>query len=185
LALDIDDWEMGFIFESIYWEMRVKRLDWFREPLSPLYTRILDRQVGRADAVTVTTSFLQDRYGGEWIPHTRDAQIFSPPLQEHPGPPRVVFLGTVRPHKGLHVPWRHDHAASAQPERNVGDLGGENRTSHGHGLDELGGKLSDRARIHQLGDGHETGPSQVIRYLLEGHPPLELHAAILGDREST
>lgn len=101
LALDVDDWEMAFLFESIYWEIRTHGLGWFRDPLSPLYTRILDRMVHRADAVTVTTSFLQDKYGGEWIPHTRDAEDFHPPTKDVGGPPRVVFLGAVRPHKGL------------------------------------------------------------------------------------
>ncbi len=101
LALDIDDWEMGFIYASAAWELRANGLDWFRNPLSPLYTRILDKMVGRADAVTVTTSFLQERYGGEWIPHTRDAERFRPPTQPPANPPRVLFLGTARPHKGL------------------------------------------------------------------------------------
>jgi hypothetical protein len=38
LALDVDDWEMAFLFESIYWEIRTHGLGWLREPLSPLYT---------------------------------------------------------------------------------------------------------------------------------------------------
>ena len=101
LALDIDDWEQGFLCQSVYWEMRLLRSRWLSDPLSPLYTRLLDRWVHRTDAITVTTSFLQNRYGGEWIPHTRDAQMFSPIDRPPRSEVRVVFLGTVRPHKGL------------------------------------------------------------------------------------
>ncbi len=102
LALDIDDWEQGFLCQSIYWEMRLLRSSWFTDPLSPLYTRLLDHRVHRTEAITVTSSFLQNRYGGEWIPHTRDPRDFRPPAERPVREvARVVFLGTVRPHKGL------------------------------------------------------------------------------------
>ncbi len=111
LLLDIDDWQMGFLgtsVTSVYREFCTHGVGWFRDPLSPLYTRWLDRRIDRADAVTVTTGLLQDRYHGEWIPHTRDAQIFRPDLEPLPlpgddGRKTVLFLGNVQPHKGLVV----------------------------------------------------------------------------------
>ncbi len=101
LALDMDDWEQGFFCQSIYWEMRLLRSRWLSDPLSPLYTRILDHKIKTTDAITVTSSFLQNRYGGEWIPHTRDPRVFAPIDRPPHEKARVVFLGTVRPHKGL------------------------------------------------------------------------------------
>jgi glycosyltransferase involved in cell wall biosynthesis len=116
LLLDIDDWEMGFLFGSAYWELRHHGLDWFLDPVSPLYTRLLDRAVGRADAITVTTTFLQDRYGGEWIPHTRDGAVFAPARERPPGPVRALFLGAIRPHKGIDLllrAWRRARTGDA------------------------------------------------------------------------
>ncbi len=105
LVLDIDDWEMGFLGQSIYWEARLNKHHWLKDPLSPLFTRILDRRTDTADARTVTTSYLQRLYDGVWIPHTRDAAEFDaaafPPSQSPPL--QVLYLGAVRPHKGLGV----------------------------------------------------------------------------------
>jgi glycosyltransferase involved in cell wall biosynthesis len=108
LMVDVDDWELGFLGDSLYWEFRLNKGAWLLDPLSPLYTRLLDRMIRRADAITVTTSYLQRLYDGEWIPHTRDETEFLPPSKPHSGferSPRlsVLFLGTVRPHKGLEV----------------------------------------------------------------------------------
>ena len=104
LLLDIDDWEIGFLSDSVYWEVRLLGHQWFAATGSPLYTRLLDRVTARADAVTVSNRFLQQRYGGTWVPHARDARAFRrTPGQSGDGVPTVLFLGTARSNKGLDV----------------------------------------------------------------------------------
>jgi glycosyltransferase involved in cell wall biosynthesis len=104
LLVDIDDWEPGFISDSVYWEARILKHRWVWDTQSPLYTRLADRFVRRADAVTVSSSFLQRRYGGTWIGQARDESVFDPgrfPLRSGNGPKTVLFLGSAREHKGL------------------------------------------------------------------------------------
>jgi hypothetical protein len=116
LLLDIDDWELGFLSDSLYWELRLQRFDWLFASRSPLYTRILDRFTRMADAISVSNGFLQRRYGGTWVPHARDESLF-----EGKGPSAgraatgcdgktVLFLGSARLNKGLDVllsAWSH------------------------------------------------------------------------------
>jgi len=105
LMLDIDDWEIGFLSNSVYWEARLHQLGWLASPQSPLYTRLLDRFTRSADAITVSNSFLQNRYGGTWVPHARDERVFEPATTSNGGAARsgklVLFLGTARHNKGL------------------------------------------------------------------------------------
>ena len=70
----------------------------------------MERLVGRADAITVASRFLQRRFGGTLIPHVRDTEAWDPALYDREaararigvGAERVVmFLGTPRGHKGL------------------------------------------------------------------------------------
>ena len=108
LIVDVDDFELGFLFDSIYWEARHHRLGWLTNPSSPLYTRLLDKRIRSAEGVTVSNSFLHQRYGGVWIPHARDKNVI---LNAEPGwgpvDPSItagrtaLFLGSPRRHKGL------------------------------------------------------------------------------------
>jgi glycosyltransferase involved in cell wall biosynthesis len=101
--LDIDDWEIGFLFGSLYREIQFYKINWFRNVNSPFYTRLLDRRIREADAITVSNRFLQARYGGYWLPQARDEMLWSEALasRHHDGPPTVIFLGTPREHKGV------------------------------------------------------------------------------------
>jgi glycosyltransferase involved in cell wall biosynthesis len=102
LLLDIDDWEKALLGDSPYWELRADPRNWLLSTTSPLPIRLLDRQVHRADAITVSNRLLQRRYGGTWIPHAHDEQLFAP-LDPSPqrSPPTVMFVGTARVNKGL------------------------------------------------------------------------------------
>ena len=80
-----------------------------------------------SDAVMVSNTFLQDRFGGEITPHVRDTEAFDPDRfdgraarVEHGIPTDstvVMFSGTPRPHKGVEELLK---AVSACPEDVVG-----------------------------------------------------------------
>lgn len=112
LILDIDDWETGLNYG--------RRGKW----LSPLigipglihhntfyYTRLCEKLASVADARTVSTSMLQNKFGGEIIEHARDTEHFNPgkynqadARKRHDIPADdfvVMFSGTPRPHKGV------------------------------------------------------------------------------------
>ena len=102
VILDIDDWERGFLFDSVYWEARHYGLGWLTRTTSPLYIRLLEGSVRRTAAVTVSNTFLQGVFGGHWIPHLRDADEFHPrPAMSMDGRKAVLFAGAPRSHKGL------------------------------------------------------------------------------------
>ena len=118
LLLDNDDWELGFLGESIFWEARVHGTRWFTDLFSPLYTRILNTRISSVDASTVSNRFLQKRYGGLLIPHARDEELFKESMTASNDSlqPVVLFLGTPRPNKGLDVllqAWPHINHAGA------------------------------------------------------------------------
>ncbi len=96
LLLDVDDWELAFF--SPWADAALAPVSWV-SAASNLYTRWYFRRTALADAITVTTTFLERRLGGVCIPHARP----EPPrpgagLSPHP---LVMFVGTPRPHKGL------------------------------------------------------------------------------------
>ena len=109
LLLDIDDWELGFFYRSGLWG-RVGRAVNFANPNGLPWTWAMERLVGRADAVTVASRFLERRFGGTLVPHVRDTEAWDPARFDRAagraalgvGDGKVVmFLGTPRGHKGV------------------------------------------------------------------------------------
>jgi glycosyltransferase involved in cell wall biosynthesis len=109
LVLDIDDWEVGFFYRSGFWG-RVGRAVNVGNPNGLPWTWLMERLVGRADALTVASRFLQRRFGGTFIPHVRDTEAWVPERYDRAAmrsllgvdKDRVVmFLGTPRGHKGV------------------------------------------------------------------------------------
>lgn len=118
LVVDIDDWQMGFQKEGLRGlplAGRVKHLAfstlYLCSPSSYWNSLLCERLVGCADQVTVSSSFLKDRFGGTIIWHGRDTSAWDPArfdrnLQRYElGIPEdtkvVMFFGTPRPHKGV------------------------------------------------------------------------------------
>jgi glycosyltransferase involved in cell wall biosynthesis len=119
LILDIDDWEMSW-FGGDDWAYRptvkqvardiLKTNGALRDPNHPLYLRWSERFIAQADAITVNTRFLQQRYGGIYLPNGKDTRLFDPDRFD-PAACRqkygltdyrvLMFPGTARPHKGL------------------------------------------------------------------------------------
>lgn len=111
VILDIDDWETGL--KIIYG--RPVAYAWGVPTLinvdSFYYHRVLEIFSNLADSCTVSNRFLQDKFGGEIIPHARDTDIFDPSkYDKHESRKRynlpmdddiIMFLGSPRPHKGI------------------------------------------------------------------------------------
>jgi glycosyltransferase involved in cell wall biosynthesis len=109
LILDVDDWEVGFFYRSGVWG-RIGRALNVANPNGLPWTWLMERCVGRADAVTVASRFLERRFGGALIPHVRDTEAWDPARFDGAaaratlgaGEAKVVmFLGTPRGHKGV------------------------------------------------------------------------------------
>ncbi len=108
LVLDIDDWEVGFYLDSK--SKFIKNLIPIWSPNGLYSTYLMEKLTCYADEITVSSSFLQKRFGGTIIPHGRDTDFFDP--QKYKGKlirekfgfkdeKIIMFLGTLRPHKGI------------------------------------------------------------------------------------
>jgi glycosyltransferase involved in cell wall biosynthesis len=96
VILDIDDWEMGFNYNKGITDWQ----DYLCEKLKFL-----------ANGVTVSNSFLQNKFGGEIIWHARDTDALDPGKFDgsaerlkrgfSPADKIVMFCGTPRRHKGI------------------------------------------------------------------------------------
>ncbi len=119
VILDIDDWELSW-HGGDEWQYRLtpkqlardllKKEGDLRRPYHPLYLRWMEKLIGKADAVTVHTRFLQHLYGGVSVPNGKDVSLFDPQRYD-PQTSRtrlnlsgyriLMFPGAPRPYKGL------------------------------------------------------------------------------------
>jgi glycosyltransferase involved in cell wall biosynthesis len=119
LLLDIDDWELSWHGGDAWrYQPSLKQLirdlcksnGALRQPDHPLYLSWMEKLVSRADAVTVHTQFLQQRFGGVSIPNGKDITLFNPEhynsreLKQRYGLAAyrvLMFPGAPRPYKGV------------------------------------------------------------------------------------
>ncbi|MFC4407863.1 glycosyltransferase family 4 protein [Haloarchaeobius iranensis] len=112
IVLDIDDWERGLTIGSqsparAYLE-GIPRLGTVN---SLYFTRLCEEFSSVADAITVSNTFLREKFGGQLLYHARDTDKFDPDkydkfaCRRELGLPTdkniVLFSGTPRPHKGI------------------------------------------------------------------------------------
>jgi glycosyltransferase involved in cell wall biosynthesis len=109
LWLDIDDWEVGFFLRGGAWGAVGRALN-LADPNGLTWTWLMERLVGRADALTVASRFLERRFGGAFVTHVRDTDAWAPERFDREAArarlgvarePVVMFLGTPRGHKGV------------------------------------------------------------------------------------
>jgi glycosyltransferase involved in cell wall biosynthesis len=119
VILDIDDWELSWFggdewkyhpsFKQLYRDI-CKKNGQLREPDYPLYIKWMESLVSRADAITVDTEFLKQRFGGVYLPNGKDTEMFDPAKynpelsRQHYGLSGyriLMFPGAPRPHKGV------------------------------------------------------------------------------------
>jgi len=111
ILLDIDDWEAGLERPSSGAKF-LRRLpetinvDSFYDPLA------MEKLARRADGITVSTTFLQKKYGGRLLPHVRDTDFLDPSKYDRgalraamglDGEFVIAFLGSIRRHKGVEL----------------------------------------------------------------------------------
>jgi glycosyltransferase involved in cell wall biosynthesis len=119
LVLDFDDWEMSWHggddwhysvgFKKTYRDL-FKPNGELRHPDHPLYLKWLERWIPQADAITIDTRFLHDRYGGHYVANGKDTDLFNPDRYDAETSRAkyglsnyrvLMFPGAPRPHKGL------------------------------------------------------------------------------------
>ena len=119
VLLDMDDWELSW-HGGDEWRYRpslkqlgrdiLKPNGALRTPDHPLYLQWIERLASWADAITIDTEFLRQRFGGAYVPNGKDTALFDPAPYE-PDEVRasfglsdyrvLMFPGSPRPHKGL------------------------------------------------------------------------------------
>ncbi|AFZ22793.1 glycosyltransferase [Cylindrospermum stagnale PCC 7417] len=119
LLLDMDDWELSW-HGGFEWKYRpslkqfardiIKQDGVLRFPDHPLYLQWMENLVSRANGITIDTQFLQDRFGGVYVPNGKDIAMFNPEKynpeisRERYGLAKyriLMFPGAPRPHKGV------------------------------------------------------------------------------------
>jgi len=118
LFLDIDDWELSWHGGEAYRYrasprrfVRDLRSDCaLREPDYPAYLKQMEKLVSKADHVTTHNQFLQNRFGGTYIPNGKDIHAFNPANYitdesrdrfNLTGFRTLMFPGAPRPYKGV------------------------------------------------------------------------------------
>ncbi len=114
LIVDIDDWEpgvFGFGQSSLVRSLgQLARRGAWRNANQEAYLRLLERLAPLADARTVNTRCLQQRFGGVYLPSGKDTAIFDPALYDPEECRRqlglasyrvLLFPGAPRAYKGL------------------------------------------------------------------------------------
>ncbi len=119
LLLDMDDWELSW-YGGFDWKYRPSPKQFYRDifkqngalkfPDHPLYVQWTESIVQKADAITIDTQFLKDRFGGVYLPNGKDTEMFDP-SKYNPEASRqryglsgyriLMFPGAPRPHKGV------------------------------------------------------------------------------------
>lgn len=119
LLLDMDDWELSW-YGGFDWTYRPSFKQFCRDILTKngelrvpdhrVYVSWLENLVSKADGLTIDTQFLQERFGGVYLPNGKDTELFDP-IQYDPEESRkryglsnyriLMFPGAPRPHKGV------------------------------------------------------------------------------------
>lgn len=119
VILDIDDWELSW-HGGDQWRYRpnfkqfardiLKKDGALKNPDHPLYLKWIERWVSYADTITVHTQFMQERFGGVYLPNGKNTDLFDPSRYDPEvsreryglsGYRILMFPGAPRPYKGL------------------------------------------------------------------------------------
>lgn len=118
LILDIDDWETGLVSDRFAASGLLRRVAFiaasallYYRPGSYWNVLLSEGLIEQADAVTVSNTFLKEKYGGTVVRHARNTEELDPhlfdraALRRQHGIPEdtavVLFLGTPVAYKGI------------------------------------------------------------------------------------
>ncbi|MDB9495060.1 glycosyltransferase family 4 protein [Spirulina major CS-329] len=119
VVLDVDDWVLGWCGgDDLRYPTSLKQVardilkpnGALRHLDHPLYLRWAEKLVPRADAVTIHSQFLQDRFGGAYVPNGKDVDLFDPARCDRTASRDryglsdyrvLMFPGAPRPYKGI------------------------------------------------------------------------------------
>jgi glycosyltransferase involved in cell wall biosynthesis len=119
VILDIDDWELSW-HGGEKWQYRPSLKQFARDifkadgalryPDHPLYLKWVEGMGQNANAITIHTQFLKERFGGVYLPNGKDTNLFNPD-RYNPEESRaryglsgykiLMFPGAPRPYKGV------------------------------------------------------------------------------------
>jgi len=110
LIVDIDDWELGWFLPYKFRKMASLSVKTIFDANGFLGTYLLEKMVFLTDGRTTASRFLQNRFGGEYIPHARDTDFLDPSKFDGGKVKRelgfkdekiIMFLGSPKLHKGI------------------------------------------------------------------------------------
>lgn len=110
VLVDIDDFEVAGFARLPFHHKVIQLLTFSRADAYPPFVSLTFRLIMASDAITVSSSFLQKKFGGIIVPHGRDTDFLNPVRYDRLAQKKqlglhsakvVMFLGTPRPHKGL------------------------------------------------------------------------------------
>lgn len=190
VILDIDDWELSFLGEEENqatsflqwqaWRFLAYRLLRLRNLMIPrLKLQLMEFLVKKADAVTVSSRFLQRRFGGTYLPSGKDTSLFDPAkhspqvMRERYGLSRfrvLMFPGTSFFHKGLEDVL---HALDILKQEDIR-------------LVVVGGKKSGDKVVNQLQEKWERWIIRMPRIPLEKIPEIiaAAHVVVVPQRDN-
>jgi glycosyltransferase involved in cell wall biosynthesis len=107
VILDLDDLDTAFSPRE-EWESKPGMADLHR-PASAVFVSLLTRATGAAQAITVSSTALQKRFGGTVLHQGCDTRLFDPTRIDREAArrefgfkgPTILFVGTPRWHKGM------------------------------------------------------------------------------------
>ncbi|BAQ64636.1 glycosyltransferase [Geminocystis sp. NIES-3709] len=116
IILDIDNWEMGS-FGGDDWQYQGNIINdilssnsALKKPSYPLYIKWLEKSIEKVNGITVSSKFLEYRYGGTYLPNVKDTDLFDPSkfdrtailgkygLSDYK---ILMFTGTAKPDQGI------------------------------------------------------------------------------------
>jgi len=110
LIVDIDDWELGWFLPYKFRKMASLSVKTIFDANGFLSTYLLEKMVFLTEGITTASRFLQNRFGGEYIPHARDTDFLDPSKFDGGKVKRelgfkdekiIMFLGSPKLHKGI------------------------------------------------------------------------------------
>lgn len=110
IVLDIDDWHIGWVLSQGLKSTLIESFKTIIYPDGFIYLLFMESLIGLSDEKTVVSRYLQNKYGGIYLPHFVDTDLFNSNKYDkeklrskwHIKNKKIIsFIGTPRPHKGL------------------------------------------------------------------------------------